>query len=49
MYSASKAGLNGFTVAAAVELAPYNILVNAVAPGFVNTEAYRKESIPLKN
>lgn len=34
----AKAGINGLTRAAAVELAPYNILVNAVAPGFVNTE-----------
>lgn len=44
MYSASKAGVNGFTVAAAVELAPYNILVNAIAPGFVNTELTRKNN-----
>lgn len=46
MYSASKAGLNGFTVAAAVELAPYNILVNSVAPGFINTELTRKNNSP---
>ncbi|WP_428073257.1 SDR family NAD(P)-dependent oxidoreductase [Candidatus Avelusimicrobium aviculae] len=38
LYSMAKAGINGLTRAAAVELAPYNILVNAVAPGFVNTE-----------
>lgn len=44
MYSASKAGLNGFTVAAAVELAPYNIIVNSVAPGFVNTELTKKNN-----
>lgn len=46
MYSTSKAGLNGFTVAAAVELAPYNILVNSVAPGFINTELTRKNNSP---
>lgn len=38
VYSTSKSGLNGMTRAMAVELAKYNILVNAVAPGFVNTE-----------
>jgi len=58
-YSASKAGLNGMTRALAVELAPYNILINAVAPGYVNTELTRqnnseqdinaiKETIPLQ-
>jgi len=37
-YSVSKSGLNAFTRSLAVEVAPYNILVNAVAPGYVNTE-----------
>lgn len=37
-YAASKGGLNGFTRAAAVELAPKNITVNAVAPGVIETE-----------
>lgn len=37
-YSIVKSGLNGMTRALAVELAPYNVLVNAVAPGYVNTE-----------
>lgn len=37
-YAASKAGLEGLTRAAAVELGPSNINVNAVAPGFIRTE-----------
>jgi NAD(P)-dependent dehydrogenase (short-subunit alcohol dehydrogenase family) len=36
-YAASKAGLLGFTRAAAVELAPEQIRVNAVVPGAVDT------------
>ena len=43
-YSASKAGLNGLTRTLAIELAPYNILVNSVAPGFVNTELTRQNN-----
>ena len=35
VYSATKAALNGLTRALAVELAPYQVLVNAVAPGFI--------------
>jgi 3-oxoacyl-[acyl-carrier protein] reductase len=37
-YAASKAALLGLTRAAAVELGPSNVNVNAVAPGFVRTE-----------
>ncbi|MDU5597194.1 MAG: 3-oxoacyl-ACP reductase FabG [Lachnospiraceae bacterium] len=37
-YSASKGGINSFTKALAKELAPSNISVNAISPGFIDTD-----------
>jgi 3-oxoacyl-[acyl-carrier protein] reductase len=46
-YSASKAGMIGFTKAVARELASRNITVNAVAPGYVETDM--TEALSEKN
>jgi len=40
-YVASKGGIIGLTRALAVELGPYNICINCIAPGFTDTEASR--------
>ena len=57
-YCAAKAGVHGLTRALACEVAPYNINVNAIAPGPIETELLRsvpqdwldakKAEIPLK-
>lgn len=58
-YAMSKTAINGMTRSMAVELAPFNVLVNAVAPGYVLTDLTRQnnsseeiekiaQSIPMK-
>jgi 3-oxoacyl-[acyl-carrier protein] reductase len=48
-YSASKAGMIGFTKSLAKEVAPYNIRVNAVAAGFIETDMTKDFKEILKN
>jgi len=48
-YAASKAGLIGLTKAVAKELASRNILVNAIAPGFIETEMTEAMTTEARN
>jgi len=48
-YAASKAGLIGFTKSVAKEVAARNIQVNAIAPGFIETEMTEVLSEDRKN
>jgi len=47
-YAASKEGVHGLTKTAAIELAPFNVLVNAVAPGFIATDLTYQNNSPAQ-
>lgn len=47
VYSMTKFGLNGLTISLSLELGKYNILVNSVCPGFVDT-ALTKKNVPAE-
>jgi 3-oxoacyl-[acyl-carrier protein] reductase len=45
-YSVTKAGLDALTRTAAIEFGPDNILVNSVAPGYIDTDLTRANNSP---
>lgn len=47
-YGAAKAGLNALTRSAALEYANHGVLVNAVCPGFVETDLTRRNNTPVQ-
>lgn len=44
IYSSTKSAINGMTRSIAIELSKYNILVNSIAPGYVNTELTKQNN-----
>jgi 3-oxoacyl-[acyl-carrier protein] reductase len=48
-YSASKAAVTGMTYSLAKELAPYNIRVNCIIPGYMATDMGRKSPKAMEN
>ncbi len=48
-YSAAKAALIGLTKSAAMEWGPYHIRVNAVCPGFMETDMTRPIPLPVRS
>jgi len=45
-YTTVKSGLNGLTRTSAVELGPFGILVNALCPGYIDTDLTRQNNSP---
>ena len=59
LYSSSKAALDALTRSLAIEFASYNILINSVAPGYIETDMLKqcnteeelsiiRDTIPMK-
>ena len=48
IYSSSKAALDALTKSFALEFGPYNVLINSVAPGYVDTELIKKHNTDLE-
>ena len=48
LYSSSKAALDALTKSFALEFGSYNVLVNSVAPGYVDTELIKKHNTDLE-
>ena len=46
LYGATKSALNNITKNLSLELGEYNVLVNAIAPGFINTELTKLNNTP---
>ena len=48
LYSITKHGIHGLTVSSSIELAKYNILINSISPGFIDTKLTRKNLSKLE-
>ena len=46
LYGATKSALNNITKNLALELGEYNVLINAIAPGFINTKLTSSNNTP---